>query len=545
MAAPTITPASSSTEGGRDLLAKSGRLVRLMTRRERWIIVITLVVFLLINLSTAATISSSYPTSEKRAALQVGAGSNSAFRFLLGPLDHVDSAAAVTVWRAGLFMIAALAVCAVMMVVRQTRKEEELGRAELLRAGATGPLASLWAATVVSTAFCVVVALGMSVMLFPLGAGVGDVIAVFAQYVTTAMAAVGVALVSAQIAKTSHIANLTASSIVLAGYVLRGVADVDDTWSWLRWITPVGWAELIDPFGANNPWPAVASLAVAVLGVGLAARFALGRDLDAGLISPRPGPASSTRLSSVRAVAVRLSGSLLYSWTSAITLYALVIGFLQPSVDELAGDNEQMRRVLEQSGLQGDLSTLFGSTMMTFLAVAASAWSVNVVTRMRSEEVSSRTEVLLVTPTSRSRYLAVYAATAAVGVVVILIAAALGMTVGNGVAGGGWSAAGDNLAAAGVQIPAALLVSGIAVALYAFRPMLVPVGWLVVIAALFLGPLSGMFSLPQWARDLSPFSHAPAVPLEPMQWLPIVVLLAIAALFAVAAQLAFHRRDIG
>ncbi|GAA3723565.1 ABC transporter permease [Gordonia hankookensis] len=541
----TIAPASTSIGGGRALLAKSGRLIRLMSRRERWIIVITLVVFLLINLSTAATIAGSYPTPDKRAALQVGAGSNSAFRFLLGPLDHIDSAAAVTVWRAGLFMIAALAVCAVMMVVRQTRKEEELGRAELLRAGATGPLASVWAATVVATVFCVVVALGMSIMLFPLGASVGDVIAVFGQYATTAMAAVGVALVSAQIAKTSHIANLTASSIVLAGYVLRGVADVDHTWSWLRWITPVGWAELIDPFGANNPWPAVASLAVAALGVGLAARFALGRDMDAGVIQPRPGPASSARLSSVGAVAMRLSGSLLVSWISAITLYALVIGFLQPSVDELAGDNEQMRRVLEQSGLQGSLSTLFGSTMMTFLAVAASAWSVNLVTRMRSEEVSSRTEVLLVTPTARSRYLAVYAATAAVGVVVILIAAALGMTVGDGVAGGGWSAVGDNLAAAGVQIPAALLVTGVAVALYAIRPMLVPIGWLVVIAALFLGPLSGMFSLPQWARDLSPFSHAPAVPLEPMHWLPIVVLLVIAALFAVAAQLAFHRRDIG
>ncbi|WP_237421510.1 ABC transporter permease [Gordonia sp. SID5947] len=437
MAAPTIAPTTASSGPGPDLLAKAGRLMRLMIHRERWLILITLVVFLLINLSTAATINSSYPSAQERTALQVGAGSNSAFRFLLGPLEHIESAAAVTVWRAGLFMIAALAVCAAMMVVRQTRKEEELGRAELLRAGATGPLAPLWAATVVSTAFCLVVALGMSVMLFPLGAGVGDVVAVFAQYATTAMAAVGVALVAAQIAKTSHIANLTASSVVLAGYVLRGVADVDDTWAWLRWVTPVGWAELIDPFGANNPWPAIASLAVAVLGVGIAARFALGRDMDAGLIQPRPGPAASTRLTSIRAVAIRLSGSLLGSWVSAITLYALVIGFLQPSVDELAGDNEQMRRVLEQSGLQGNLSTMFGSTMMTFLAVAASAWSVNLVTRMRSEEVSSRTEVLLVTPTSRSRYLTVYTATAVVGVVVILIAAALGMTVGNGVAGGG------------------------------------------------------------------------------------------------------------
>ncbi|AZG45365.1 ABC transporter permease [Gordonia insulae] len=525
---------------------RTGLLLRLMVRRERLVAAISVVVFVLLNVSTAASISSMYPTAQQRAGAAAGLGGNAAFRFLLGPLDNTDSAAALTVWRAGLFMVAALAVCVVLLVVRQTRKEEELGRAELVRAGVTGPLAPPAAAAIVATLFSVLIAAGMSVMLFPLGAGWPDVLAVFAQYATTGMAAAGVALVTAQVAKTSHIANLTAASVVLAGYLLRGSADAVGGWGWLRWLTPMGWAEMIDPFGDNNFLFALASLAVFAAGVGLAGVLATRRDMDAGLIAPRPGPASSARLSSVGLVVTRLTLPLLGSWVGVLVAYGLIVGFMQPSVDELAKGNSQFGDVVRQSGVDADLGTLFGLTMMGFFAVAASAWAVNLATRMRGEENGSRTELLLTTPTSRTRYLLDHAVLAAAGVVAIMLAAAAALTLGNGIAGGDWaSAAGDTLSSAVVQIPAALVMSGIAVMLYAIRPALVPVGWLLVIAALFLGPLSGMFDLPRWARDLSPFTHTPLVPVQPMSWPPVLVMLCLAVVFTVAGWMVFRRRDIG
>jgi ABC-2 type transport system permease protein len=536
----TRAPSSSA------LFTRTGLLLRLAVRRERLLAVISVVVFVLINSSTAASITSMYPTAEQRAGARTGLGGNAAFLFLLGPLDNADSAAALTVWRAGLFMIAALAVCVVLLVVRQTRKEEELGRAELVRAGATGPLASLAAASIAATAFSVVIALGMSVMLFPLGAEVVDVLAVFAQYASTGMAAAGVALVAAQIAKTSHIANLTASSVVILGYLLRGVADASGGWGWLRWISPMGWAESIDPFADNALWWALPSLAVFVGGGILAGVLSRRRDIDAGLIAPRPGPAATSRLSSPEAVVVRLTLPLLGSWVGALVVYGLVVGFMQPSVDELASGNSQFGDVVRQSGVDADLSTLFGITMMGFFAVAAGAWAVNVATRMRGEETRARTELLLATPTARGRYLLDHAALTGVGVVVILELAAAALTVGNGIGGGEWSSAGgDAFRSATAQIPAALVMSSIMVALYAIRSALVPIGWLLVIAALFLGPLSGMFDLPQWAQDLSPYTHTPLVPVEPMVWTPAIVMLCLTAVFTTLAWAAFRRRDIG
>ncbi|MFW0785410.1 ABC transporter permease [Gordonia sp. CPCC 206044] len=541
----TATLTAAPTTRTTDQFAQTWRLVGLMARRERIIGLVTLVLFIAINAATAAQIAASYSTPAQRQLLLNGPGSNAAFRFLLGPLQNLESTAALTVWRAGLFMVAALGVCAVLMVVRHTRAEEELGRYELVRSCATGPLASLAAAAIVASGFCVVVALGMSLMLFPLGGTASGVFSVFAQYATTGLAAVGAALVTAQVAKTSHIANLTASAVVLIGYLLRGVADSIDGWSWLRWVSPMGWAEAIDPFGADNLWPAVASLAVFACGAVTAGVVVMHRDLGAGLIEPRPGPSSSARLGSVGAVAWRTTRSLLASWVVGIGVYALIVGFMQPSVNELAEGNEQVTKVLQQSGLGGDLSLLFVITMVAFLAVAASAWPVNLAERLRTEEAGGRTETLLGTPLSRSRFYLVHVVLAWLGVALAMMVAATALTVGDGIAGGGWSeSARHSFAAAGAQIPAALVVGSIGLALYGVRPALAHVGWLIVIAALLLGPLAGMFGLPQWVHDLSPFTHSPQVPVASMQWTPIVVMVAVAAVFVGIGWAAFRRRDI-
>ncbi|GAA1481325.1 exporter of polyketide antibiotics [Gordonia sinesedis] len=544
VAASAYAVGSTADRGG--YFTHTGLLVRLMVRRERWFALVTLVVFLAVNVATAASISASYGTPAGRASLQNGPASNAAFRFLLGPLTSLESTAALTVWRAGLFMIAALAVCAVVMVVRETRKDEDLGRVELVRAGATGPLAIPTAAAVVASGFCVIVALGMSSMLIPLGATASGVAGVFAQYAASGFAAVGIALVAAQVAQTSQIAMMLGATVVLVGYLLRGVADATGDLSWLRWVSPVGWAEMIDPFGTGSLVPAFASLTVGAVAMVIAGRLAVRRDLGAGLIEPRPGPAGSSRLGSVGLVVGRLDAGLLASWAAGIGVYGLVVGFLRPSVDDLADGNRQVTDVLRQAGPAGDLTTLFGMTMLSFLAVATSAWAVNLAERMRAEEAAGRAEALLATPVSRTRFLGAYYAVAAAGIVLTLAVAAVAMTVGSGIAGGDWaSSAHDDAVAAASQLPATLVVGLLAITLYAARPSLAHAGWLPVIGALLLGPLAGMFGLPQWARDLSPFTHTPPVPVEPMRWLPVGVMGVVAAAVVIVGVALFRRRDVG
>lgn len=546
MTTTTARPVASGAEAVARDLTGVGIVVRLGLRRERITVPVVVAVFVLITVATAQAIAGMYATPQQRLSLQSGPGANPAFRFLLGDLDHIEPAAALVSWRAGLFLIAALGVCAALMTVRQTRKEEELGRTELVRAGAVGSLASVAAAACVAVIFTVVVAAFVSVILIPMGAGAADVVAVFAQYAGTGMAAVAVALVAAQVATTSHLANLAACSVVLLGYLVRGVADSTQGWDWLRWTNPVGWAEQVDPFGANNLLPALMSVAVFVVGAGAAAWVAARRDLGVGLIAPRAGPGTTARLSTIEAFAVRASGPLLMAWVAGVGAYALVIGFMQPSVEQLTQGNQQFDRLMQAALGDAGLSTVFGMTMIGFLAVAAGAWGANLTERLRSEEVAGRSEMVLATPTSRGRYFLAHAGVATIGSVLLMAVAAIGMVLGCGIAGGGWANPAANAAqSAAAQVPAVLVMVALVLALYAIRPALVHLGWIVVAGALLLGPLAGMFDLPRWVSDLSPYSHTPLVPVDPMHWTPVIVMLCVAAALLTTGWASFRRRRIG
>lgn len=521
-------------------------LLRLNIRRERIVVPATVVVIVLVNLSTAASIVSMYSTTEQKQALAASAGTNAAFAVLLGPLQHIDSNAAVASWRAGLFMIAATAVCVALTVTRLTRKEEELGRVELVRAGATGSMAPLGSALVVAVGISLVVGIAMGVVMVPLGADASSAAAVGAQYLTTSLAAAGLAAVAAQVAATARIANMVVASIILGGYVLRGVGDVADGWAWLQWLTPMGWAERIDPFGSISWVPALASVAVFGLGVAGAVWMTSHRDLGGGLLQPRPGPATSTSLPNLGAVARRLARPGIVSWAGAIAVYALVIGFLVPSVGSLAADNPQIGDYLARMGGSGDLGTVFVASMMTYLGFGAAAWAVTSVLRLRAEETSGRTELLLATPVSRSRYLVDQLLVLVVGIVAIMACAAAGVAIAAALVAGDWGGRfGDTFSAAAVQVPAALVLASVAVVLYAAKPAWTVASWVVVIVAFLLGPFGALFNLPQWMRDLSPFTHVPLVPAEPMRWLPMAALLAVACIAGAIGWWRFGRRDIG
>lgn len=547
VAAAPVRATAHRADGSR--LAHTGLLLRLIARRERLAGTCTVLIFAVLGAATAASIAQSYATPRARAELAAGPAANTAFRFLVGNLGDADSTAALAHWRAGLFFVAATAVCVATMVVRHTRREEELGRTELIRAGTTGVVAPLAAAAIAATILTVLVAVAMTLVLTPLGGGrdIVSIAAVFTEYAATGLAAVGIALVAAQIATTGRIASLLAVSVLVAGYLLRGIADtIGGWWGWLAWMSPLGWAEHVDAFGGNDFRPALASVAIFVVGLAGAAALAIRRDLGAGILAPRPGPAGTRRLRSIGAVTARLQAPLLGSWVYGVAVYGLIVGLMAPSVDRLVAGNAQASAVLHNSGVNGDLSDMFLFTMMSLLAVAAATWPVYLAGRMRVEETAGRSEVLLATPVGRTRFLLAYWGCGVIGAFLAIAAAALTMALGAAIAGGSWShAIAHTTAAAGATAAAIALVGAAAMTLYACAPTMTVLGWFVVGLSLILGPLAGMFDLPQWIRDFSPFTHSAAIPMAPMQWTPPLVMVVLGALLMCVAVLRFRRRDLG
>ncbi|MFF2620718.1 ABC transporter permease [Oerskovia jenensis] len=530
----------------RGALAGTGALVRLALRRDRIVLPVYVVVVLLMVAVTYSSVATVYGTQAERDELAASMGTNSAFLALLGPLEHTQSVASTASWRVGLFMILVLGVLAVLTVVRHTRKEEETGRLELVRAARVGSLAPLATGVLVAAGMAVVTGALMAAMYVARGADGASSVAFGLQFAALGLAAIGIGAVCAQVATSSRTASTIGVLLLVAGYALRGVADVEPSAGWLHWVSPVGWAQEIDPFGANDWGPALLCLALFVVGVAVAARLSLGRDLGAGLVQPRPGPAGSTSLTSPLALATRLQVPGVVSWTLGVGAYCLLVGFLLDSVDDIAGSSPQMQQVVEQLGGAGALAQVFQVAIMGFVGIAAAAFAVTLVTRVHAEETSGRTELVLATGTSRTRYLTASVVLLVVGVVAVPLWAGLMMGLGHALVSGAWgSAFADAVGAGLVQVPAALVVAGLVLVLYGWWPRLVALGWGIVTVFLVVGQLGELFGLPQWVRDLSPFTHVPQVPLDPFSAGPLLALAGVAAALVAVAYLGFRRRDLG
>ena len=111
---------------------------------------------------------------------------------------------------------------------------------------------------------------------------------------------------------------------------------------------------------------------------------------------------------------------------------------------------------------------------------------------------------------------------------------------------GGGSELGQLVGAGLAQVPAALVIAGVAAALFGLAPRFCAAGgWSalgIVVLMLFLG---ASLQLSHWVLDISPFTHTPKLPGGTVSAAPLAWLSAIAVALAVAGLLGLRRRDIG
>jgi ABC-2 type transport system permease protein len=101
------------------------------------------------------------------------------------------------------------------------------------------------------------------------------------------------------------------------------------------------------------------------------------------------------------------------------------------------------------------------------------------------------------------------------------------------------------LEAAIIQVPAVWVVAGLTILLFGVAPRATMLAWVVLVVSLLLGQLGRILQFPQWALNLSPFSHVPALPVAELDYTPLVILTAIALLLTAAGFIGLRRRDLG
>jgi ABC-2 type transport system permease protein len=541
----TRPPAPEPPAAGPQLFAGTGSLLRFALRRDRRRLIIGVLALGLLPVYTAVALGTIYPTPadrQGRAALIA----NPAGVLLSGPgygLDHYTLGAMITNELTFSVLVAA-AIMSIQLVVRQTRAEEESGRAELVRAAVVGRRAPLTAALLEAALADAVLVVVITAGLAGSGLAPADSLAMATGIGLTGLLFGAVAAVTAQLSAHARAASGAALAVLALAAVVRGVGDIVRLHgSALSWFSPIAWAQQTRPFVDLRWEPLLLSVAVVVGLAVLAYRLVAVRDVGAGLVAPRRGPAGAGgSLSSVAGLALRLQRASVIGWAVALLLTGAVFGSLADQVAGMVAGNARLREVVG-AGIAHDLMHGFLSAAAQYVGVAAGAFAVASVLRAQAEEAGGRTEVVLAAAVGRHRYLG-----EALGVTVGASAALL-LIAGLGTGLAAAAVLGDGglvLAQAGAQLvrlPAVLVLAGVAVALFGAAPRLgglawLPVTWAVVVVA--FGPL---LSLPGWAQKLSPFGWLPRVPDEPVAWAPLLGLTAVAAVLVAVGLVGFRRRD--
>ncbi|QYJ17247.1 Multidrug efflux system permease protein [Rubrobacter xylanophilus DSM 9941] len=525
-------------------LAGTGALVRLILRRDRFILPLWVILLALIVISIPGTLADLFPSAAERRAYLDVISANPALGAVYGPAFG-SSLGALTAWRLGGTVIF-VGLATLLTVVRHTRAEEEAGRRELLGSTAVGRQAPLFAALLVafgaSLALGILTALGLAAYGLPVAGSV----AFGLSWVAFGCLFAAVAAVAAQLTEGARAARGLALAVFGVCLLLRVAGDAGKT-DWLSWASPLGWVPRVRPFAGEQWWVfALFSGAILVLAVAALALSAR-RDLGAGFLPARPGRATaSPSLRGPFGLTWRLQRGSLLAWVLGFAVFGGVFGGVTRTATQVAGASPRIRAVVESLGGSSGLVDAWFSTLVGLLGIVAAGYAVGAALRMRGEEADGRIEPMLAAAVSRSRWAASHLVFAVFGPALLMAVAGLAAGLAYGLS---TEDVGHDLprvlGAALAQLPAVWVLAGVAVAFFGVLPRLAaPVGWTALVACVLLQVFGRPLQLSDRVLDLSPFEHLPRLPGGEVSAAPLVWLVAIAAALVAAGLVAFRRRDV-
>jgi len=527
-------------------------LLRLAVRRDRVALPAWLLGLTLFTAATTAMSVSSLPTDAdvaQEAGIQAGNAGLRVLGLMSGP-----TIGAYVVYRDFVTLAVLAALMSTLAVVRHTRQNEELDRAELLGAGVVGRYAALAAAVGLTLAANLALALLLGTAMAVNGLPWTGSLAAGASVAAVGVAFTGIAAVSAQLASTSRGASGLAGAVLGFSFLLSGAGNMlgspDRTGmrvasSWPVWLSPVGWGQQVRSFDGNR-WSVLGlSLLLAGALVATAAALTRRRDVGRGLWPRRRGRAGATRSLHVPAgLAWRLERGALLGWAVGLLLFGLVFGALSGQLDQFDGRG---RSWYAEMGGSDQILDAFRASMVEMAGMAVAAFAVQMLLRLRTHELGGVLEPVLATGVTRTGWVVGHVVTVAIGALLLMLVFTWGMV---GTAG---STAGSTMeqltgmtAAALVQLPAVVVMGGAVIAAVGTQPRWASaVSWALLLVWLLLGPLfAPTFDLPAWLGELSPFTHVPKLPGGDADPVSLVALSVVGVALGAIGIAAMRRRDV-
>lgn len=529
-------------------LAGTPRLIRLILRRDRWMVPPFYLVLGLAVSSFYSSFKKLYPTAGEREKYAHLSMDNGGFTTLYGQL-HGSSYGDLVAWRAG-FVPVVIALVSVLVVIRHTRTEEEAGRRELLGATVVGRHAPLTAAFTTVSVINVILGLFVAVALNGGGLAFGGSLALGMEIAGAGVIFAGVGAVAAQLTSSPRGAWAISLTTLGVAFLLRVVGDLsahaDGAAGWMSWVSPIGWVQKLRPFAGEKWW--VLLLVAGAAAVLLTLAFALSnrRDMGSGILPEQPGSANAApSLRSPLALAWRLHRGVMAGWMAGFVVLGVVFGSLAQGIGDTLNGNADLEKIFERTGGSSGLVDAYLATIMGMLGIFAAGYAIQSTLRLRQEETSGRVEPILATPVGRLQWATSHLVFSVLGPIVAIALSGLAAGVTYGIDNGDVGHEVPRVfGAALAEIPAVLVMTALTVALFGLLPRLTNLAWVGLAICLFFGLIGSAMELSHWLLDLSPFTHVPHLPGGTVTTVPMIVLLALAVLVAWVGMTGFRRRPV-
>ncbi len=488
---------------------------------------------------------SAYKTIAARQGFARSFGNNTAIRLFYGEPHDLLTVSGYTAWRVGGVLVIVAAVWGVLAAVRALRAEEDAGRTELVLSGAVSRIT-------LNGSAMLAIAEGAFLLWLVTWAGltVGGLNPASSAFMALSIVSVippfvGVGALASQFAPRRRVALAIGSGAVALSLLLRAIADTSSGVGWMRWLTPLGWAEQMRPYTGAQPLVLLLPIVAGIVLIALAVRIATARDIGSGLLPARDSaPARLTLLSSPIAQSLRSERGSIAIWIVSAGVFAYIFGAVSNSI-KTAGISKQLQREIAKLG-SGSIATSKGYLGFVFviLVLAVSLFACSQVGAARSEEAGGQLETLFALKVGRHGWLTGRLLLAAGAAAVISLVSAVLAWAGAGLQGVSISFA--TMLLAGVNcLPVTLLALAFGALAFAIVPRAcVAIAYGLVGLAFVWYLVGSLVSAPHWLLEATPFAHIGLVPAAPFRAGAAALMVVIALAVMAAAAMLFARRDL-
>ena len=536
--------------GAGSALAGWSTCLRILLRRFRVQVVAWLVPLWLLVGVTAPSYESVYPSLATRTVLIEQMRKSPGTRLLYGYVPLPGRLGQLLQWETGTFLLVCTALMAILLTCRVLRADEDEGLVEVLRATGAGR----------SVPFLVPVAL-IWVVVVALSAGVGGILtwqtksieeltvsgawALAGTICVTGWAFSAIAAVACQLGRQVGQARGLSMLVLALAFAMRVSADQisDDTDSdWLRWLTPLGWRDLVRPYTDDRfavlPVCCTVAITVALSAMVLAAR----REYLDGYLPDRSSSRRRWRVRGHMDLLGRLSWRSLIGWALASTALALLYGSVSGSIKDLLAPGSPTASWVGKMAVGSPVEQFMSlMTVVTTLLVAVAA--VRRVNGLAGLERAGLVEVELAAGVSRGRVLLSQVLYALIESIVLLLVSATVLAATTATQLTDDHAVGRSFVFTVSQLPGMVAAIGIAAALVGLAPRLTGLSWAAVTWSAFAQFFGGLVELKDWAKDLSVLGHHLDVVGTP-DWKPLAVQTVVGLIGITIGLVAYTRRDL-